>query len=589
MGCRWCESGDRRAAQAFNCPGKNRSKRSSETNLPNGLAARHYDPASDGIVLYRIAKSRALDGAFMRQVYVEILGPQPVSILKQCQGGFGDVFILSDDGVTPRHALKVNREALADSDALRREVANLARLPVHPHVVEIEGFTQSDIGKGLLMPFYPSSLLDAMGERMDVQRAATIASQILDGLQHLHKNGVLHLDLKPGNVLMSQDGSAVLSDFGLARAVKKEDLSNNPGLKLSNRTVSGTLLYMSPEQLLGMDLSAKSDVFALGVILYQMLTGRLPWPGNTVEEYVHGILYSEAHFTVAEKFNIPSWFRCMISICLSKNPDRRPPTAEIARMIAARKAKGDVTVVDADVVVRDISRAAALGSAGHHDEALQILERVTQQNPWNLSANVNLAEQYFNVGRTKDAINRARLATQLVPWNAAASDDCVLYLNLSLYLMSVDPHASYELTARMLQRKSDNWELMHNHAEACRLLALDAKDDRADLLAEGIKHAEAALRYRPDDEGLRVTYAGLLWQHGDRIRFVPYLNKLMQDIGDHSVTARVLYIDALIEDGKIDVAERQIRAVENVREFENVRPVLDQRLAEIAARRQRIA
>lgn len=525
----------------------------------------------------------------MRQVYVEILGPQPVSVLNQCQGGFGDVFILSDDGVTPRHALKVNREALVDNEALRREVVNLARLPAHPHVVEIEGFTQSDVGKGLLMPFYPSSLLDAMGERMDVQHAAAIASQIMDGLQHLHKNGVLHLDLKPGNILISKDGSAALADFGLARAVKKADLSSNPELKLSNRAVSGTLLYMSPEQLVGMDLSAKSDVFALGVILYQLLTGRLPWSGNTVEEYAHGVLYSEVRFTVAEKFNIPSWFRCLISICLSKNPDRRPATAEIAHMIAARKANSDVTVVDADVVVRDINRAGALGSAGYHDEALQILERVTQQRPWNLSANINLAEQYFNVGRTKDAINRARLATQLVPWNAIASDDCVLYLNLSLYLMSVDPHASYEITARVLRRNPDNWELVHNHAEACRLMALDAKENRAELLAEGIKNAEAALRCRPDDEGLRVTYAGLLWQHGDRTRFVPYLHKLMQEIGDHSVAARVLYIDALIEDGEIDVAERQIRTVENIREFESVRSVLDQRLAKIAARRQRIA
>ncbi len=516
-----------------------------------------------------------------------MLGPGEVGLLDKKEGGFAEVLILANDAGEPTFAFKIPKEGVDASESVVAEVNALARLPAHSHVVEVAGYSKSEIGPGILLSYYPSNLRSAMLTNRQLKAKLVLVEQILQGLQHIHTNGILHLDLKPENVLISASGSAAISDFGISKLFAKPDLKKNPTLKVSLPSISGTLLYMAPEQLANSEVSIKTDIFSFGVLLYELVLGRLPWSADTVQDYAKCILYAREQYSFIERLRVPDWLRNLISACLAKAPSARPTVETLLHSLVNKGFHKVVALSDEDVAVREVNRASVLSQAGKSEEAMQILGGVLRLNPWNLTARTNIAELMFSAGRIDDAIASARLSLELAPWGRTDTDSPeVLLLNLAFYLLSKDPRGAYRVTSHALERFPDNWELLHNHAEACRIMLPEDGSERTALIAEGLEHAEAALRSRSNDEALRVTYAGLLWKSGDRARAVPYLNQLMKDVGDHNAAARMLHIDALIDDGNLDVAEQQIEAMQCVPEL---RKLLEHRQKTIAARRQRNA
>jgi len=504
----------------------------------------------------------------MKTIYVDILGPRRVTVVDEKHGGFADVLILSTDGAAPSHALKLIRIREGSGDDLRSEVSRLARLPPHRNVVEIEACTPSEMGTGILMPFYPANLRAFMNGQKEMTGVMSKAMQIAEGLRHLHEHGILHLDLKPENILLAVDGTAALSDFGLSRVVERPALKENPSLKIAMPTISGTLLYMAPEQLLATVVSVKTDVFAFGVFLYEGVTGHLPFSGETVQEYARGVLFSPARFSMAERLRIPAWLRNLIASTLDKSPDRRPLPSEIISTLHSKKCAPSPPIDDEDRIVRNINRAGALSAAGDAKAAMSILANMIREHPWHLTARINMAEVQFATGNTDAAIESGQIAYDLLPWCPdQVGSEQVLCLNLSLYWMTRDPSRSHFITKRALLRFPSNWELLHNHAEACRLIAIGSATPQPKFVQEGLACAEKALAQNPQDESLRITYAGLLRLANDRKRFVPYLNQLMQDVGEHSVAARILFLEAHLDDGNLDFVEKQLEELSQFRSF----------------------
>jgi eukaryotic-like serine/threonine-protein kinase len=192
-------------------------------------------------------------------------------------GGMARVY-LAHDGVLDRDvALKVLREQFAEDkefvERFKREAQSAAALS-HPHIVQV--YDRGKAGDGasyIAMEYVPGGTLKERISRtgpLDAGAATSIALQITEALQAAHERGVIHRDIKPHNVLLTTSGDAKVTDFGIAWAVSATTISQRS-------IVLGTASYMSPEQALGKPVTPKSDLYSLGVVLYEMLTGKLPY------------------------------------------------------------------------------------------------------------------------------------------------------------------------------------------------------------------------------------------------------------------------------------------------------------------------
>jgi serine/threonine-protein kinase len=197
-------------------------------------------------------------------------------------GGMALVYVGTDTLLRRRVAIKVLRDQYAsDDDFVKRfffEAQSAAKLS-HPNVVNVYDFGQEDHAYYIVMELVEGSTL---GELLADDRvlpepvAVDYAIQIASGLAYAHRQGLLHRDVKPANILVTQDDVVKLSDFGIARAVSEHTLGvTQPGM------VMGSVAYISPEQAQGKELDERSDLYSVGVVLYQMLTGALPFGGET--------------------------------------------------------------------------------------------------------------------------------------------------------------------------------------------------------------------------------------------------------------------------------------------------------------------
>jgi len=198
------------------------------------------------------------------------------------RGAMGAVYA-ARDSLGRMVALKQVHPQHLDANGLarfRREGQALAALKSHPNVVGVHALGMAHKGPYLVMDLVPGETLKDLLHRNppSVERAVEIVAGLAEGVSHLHHAGVIHRDLKPANVLIREgDGTPVITDFGLARKSGDERLTQTG-------EVLGTPLYMSPEQLRGLQLDERADVWALGAILYELLTGRTPFLGKTLLE-----------------------------------------------------------------------------------------------------------------------------------------------------------------------------------------------------------------------------------------------------------------------------------------------------------------
>ena len=261
------------------------------------------------------------------------LGPYEVVALVGT-GGMGEVYRARDSRLGRDVAVKILPEAFAaDADRLQRfeQEARAAAALNHPNILAVY-----DLGTHEGAPFIISELLEGESLRdtlasgpVPVRKAVEYSVQIAQGLAAAHDKGIVHRDLKPENVFVTADGRVKILDFGLAKLTQAEPafagLSALPTIPPNTvpGMVLGTIGYMSPEQVRGVAADNRSDVFALGVVLYEMLSGRRAFQGETAADTMSAILKEDPEdLPVAERHIPPSLAR-IVGRCLEKNPAAR--------------------------------------------------------------------------------------------------------------------------------------------------------------------------------------------------------------------------------------------------------------------------
>ncbi len=254
------------------------------------------------------------------------------------EGGMGEVWRAEDTNLGREVAIKVLPEAFAQ-DAERmarfeREARVLAALD-HPHIASIYGLEEADGRKFLVMQLAEGEDLKDLISRgqLPLQKTVKIALQIAEALEAAHDKGIIHRDLKPANVKVSSDGQVKVLDFGLAKALDAGDpnssdsgsLSLSPTLTAQMTEVGvllGTAAYMSPEQARGELADRRADVWAFGVVLMEMLTGKTVYAGRTVSDTLAGVLAREPEWDELPS-DTPRRIRKLLERCLEKEtPDR---------------------------------------------------------------------------------------------------------------------------------------------------------------------------------------------------------------------------------------------------------------------------
>jgi eukaryotic-like serine/threonine-protein kinase len=255
-------------------------------------------------------------------------------------GGMGEVFRATDTRLDRDVALKVlPAEMAADPQRLerfRREAKVLAALD-HPGVVGIYSVEEAQGVHFLTMQLVEGRSLDqAIPEGgFEVALALDLAESLADALGAAHAKGIVHRDLKPANVMLTSDHRVKVLDFGLARVTASVDSDGGSEHRTMLRTregmVLGTVPYMSPEQVAGRELDARSDLFSLGILLYEMVTGSRPFRAESAAELMSSILRDSPRSPRALRPDLPPPFAEIIEFCLRKNPAERPASAHALR------------------------------------------------------------------------------------------------------------------------------------------------------------------------------------------------------------------------------------------------------------------
>lgn len=249
------------------------------------------------------------------------------------QGAMGLVYRARHEKTGKPAAIKVmtpppdgkSNETLAAR--FEREIKLLSQFR-HANIVRIFGSSEQDGIRYYAMELVEGQslqdILDAK-KKLSFQRTIAYAIQICDALQEIHGTGVVHRDLKPGNLLVTADHRVKLTDFGIAKNVVSHHTNE---LTQADHTV-GTVAYMSPEQLSGQELTRRSDIYALGILLYRMLTGRLPFTGDTMFEYMNQRMAGKFARPSSIVPDLPLEFDELIGEMLAQNPDDRPRDAYV--------------------------------------------------------------------------------------------------------------------------------------------------------------------------------------------------------------------------------------------------------------------
>ncbi len=249
-------------------------------------------------------------------------------------GGMGEVYRARDPKLGRYVAIKILPGAFtSDPERLarfEREARVLAALN-HPHIGAIYGFEESDNVQALVLELVEGpTLADRIARApIPLNEALPIARQICEGLEAAHEQGIIHRDLKPANIKVRADGTVKVLDFGLAKAFVSDgpspDLSQAPTRTPAGTQeglILGTPAYMSPEQARGTPVDKRTDVWAFGCVLYEMLTGREAFPGNTVSDIIAAILEREPNWEVLPT-RTPAPIRRLLRRCLDRDPKRR--------------------------------------------------------------------------------------------------------------------------------------------------------------------------------------------------------------------------------------------------------------------------
>ncbi len=276
------------------------------------------------------------------------LGPYEV-VAPLGAGGMGEVYRARDTGLKRDVAIKVlPAEFAADPERLarfRREAELLAALN-HPNIASVHGLEETADGIAIAMELVEGESLaqkfeGLRGSGLGISESLPIARQIGDALEAAHDKGIVHRDLKPGNIMLTHDGQVKVLDFGLAR-IEAGAAGSGPGGASHSPTLTfagtqaglilGTAAYMSPEQAKGRVADKRSDVWAFGCVLYEMLTGTRAFDGEDVSDVLATVLKSEPNWAAFPP-GVPFHIQNIVKRCLAKDRKARIPDMSVVRFL----------------------------------------------------------------------------------------------------------------------------------------------------------------------------------------------------------------------------------------------------------------
>jgi serine/threonine protein kinase len=248
------------------------------------------------------------------------------------RGGMAEVAVARDRQLHRHVALKVLSATLAEDmtfvERFRREARAAAALS-HPNIVDIYDWAESNGRYVIVMEYVEGRTLAELIKSeapMPPARVASIGAQVADALAFAHARGLVHRDVKPGNIVVSMDDSAKVTDFGIARAVHEGECRLT-----QDGWVLGTPAYLSPEQARGEDVDGRSDIYSLGVVLCEMATGAVPFVGDTPVSVVQQHVSTPPRPPQLQNSGVPAALAAVISQALEKEPARRQPDAGALR------------------------------------------------------------------------------------------------------------------------------------------------------------------------------------------------------------------------------------------------------------------
>ena len=303
-------------------------------------------------------------------------------------GGMGEVFLAEDTRLHRKVALKVLLPEVAkDAERLARFVqeARAASALSHPNAAHIYEIGEVNGSHYLAMEYIEGETLESRlaGEPLPFAEIVSIGAQVADALDAAHARGIVHRDIKPANLMIGARGHVKVLDFGLAKILPPSPAPTSSGSQIATQfltsggVVLGTVAYMSPEQALGRDIDHRTDLFSLGVVLYRMAAGRLPFAGATSQETLARILQSQPEALGRLNYELPEDFERLVRKSLEKDRERRYQSArellvdlhglDRPTSSAAERARGGAlraVIVDDEELARQLLRHYLLEAGG---------------------------------------------------------------------------------------------------------------------------------------------------------------------------------------------------------------------------------
>jgi tetratricopeptide (TPR) repeat protein/TolB-like protein len=347
-------------------------------------------------------------------------------------GGMGEVFLATDTRLNRKVALKYLSEASPDLPHSRERLLREARAAAqisHPNIAAIYDILETGPHPCIVMEYVPGETLAQVAGRgpMAVDQVAAIGAQLADALAHAHAAGVVHRDLKPANVVMTAEGAVKILDFGVARVFDiEEELATADGptretLRSQPGRFAGTPAYMAPEQLAGRTATPLTDVYSLGVTLYELLTSRRPFGGKTTPDLVYQKLSSPAPLPSAINGAVPPVLDAIVAKAMAREPERRYRSA---------------STMAADL--RRIERGTAAGTTTGGSDYVDVGRRLRRRPRWRTLAVVTaggalaaLAAWAYLSGPRPAANPRAgSVSVAVLPFTSAQGDPDALKAGL---------------------------------------------------------------------------------------------------------------------------------------------------------------
>jgi len=523
------------------------------------------------------------------------------------RGAFGTVYLAHDTFLDRPVAIKeLTITAQTDEVAFNRFIqeARATGNLNHPHIVTAYALKVVEPEVYLVMEYLSKGSLRTLLEKrglLPVEEAVRIAADVCEGLAAAHARGIIHRDVKPENVLLTEDGRAKISDFGIARVPQAMG-----GYTMTKTGFQpGTLPYMSPEQVRGQRVDERSDVYGMGVVLYEMLTGRhyvdvealgqqareiagsnvMLFQARLYELLAEAVCEREPTGICKVRPEVPEWVGGVVAAALAKRVEERPTAEELARALRRGEAVRVDRVmypdaVDVELAEEHVKRGLTYVQQAHWEDAIREWQAALHINPNCIEAHLKLGAAYWLQGRWEDAIREYQAALRINPnlveahnrlggvyYSQGRYEDAIrehraaLCINPSLAEAHTGLGLAYYQQVRLdeaIREYQTALRINPNLAEAHLYLGLAYADQVR--LDEAIREYQAALCINPNLAKAHL-YLGLAYANQGRLDEAIHKYQAVLRIAPDDTKAHYLLGLAYADQGHLDEAIREFQTV----------------------------